>query len=161
MSARSEATALPLIADTLLEFEVLGLAQPAGSKRAFRHPHTGRPIVTDANRKSKPWQAEVKDKAAEAMQLAGLELLCGPLAVEFTFYKPRPKGHYRTGAKAHLLRDSAPVWPSTRPDCLKLARGVEDALTGVVYRDDAQIVDEHLFKRYGEPACCRVRITNP
>ena len=66
MSARSEATALPLIADVLLEFEILGLAQPAGSKRAFRHPHTGRPILTDANPKSKPWQAEVRAAAAEA-----------------------------------------------------------------------------------------------
>lgn len=146
------------IPSPVLELEVLGLAQPAGSKRAFRHPKTGRPIVTDANRNSKPWQAEVKAAAVEVMDRVGLELICGPLAVEFTFIKPRPKGHFRTGAKAHLLRPSAPVWPSTRPDVLKLARGVEDALTGVVWRDDAQIVEEYLFKRYGSPPGCRVRV---
>lgn len=32
------------------------------------------------------------------------------------------------------------------PDVLKLARGVEDALTGIVWRDDAQIVNESLSK---------------
>jgi predicted short-subunit dehydrogenase-like oxidoreductase (DUF2520 family) len=41
---------------------------------------------------------------------------------------------------------------------LKLARGVEDALTGIVWRDDAQIVVEHLEKRYGSPARCEVRV---
>jgi Holliday junction resolvase RusA-like endonuclease len=34
---------------------------------------------------------------------------------------------------------------------------VEDALSGVTYRDDAQIVDERLRKHFGEPA--RVVIT--
>ena len=38
------------------------------------------------------------------------------------------------------------------PDVLKLARGVEDALTGIVWRDDAQIVNESLNKVVGAAA---------
>ena len=41
---------------------------------------------------------------------------------------------------------------------LKLARAVEDAMSGVVYRDDAQVVTEVLRKRYGEPARAEVAI---
>ena len=41
---------------------------------------------------------------------------------------------------------------------LKLARAVEDALTGIVWRDDAQIVDEQLSKVYGEPARVEVDV---
>jgi len=40
---------------------------------------------------------------------------------------------------------------------LKLARAVEDALTGVIWADDAQIVDEVIRKRYGRP-CLQIWI---
>jgi hypothetical protein len=35
-----------------------------------------------------------------------------------------------------------------RPDLLKVARAVEDSLSGVAFADDAAIVVEHLVKRY-------------
>ena len=79
--------------------------------------------------------------------------MTGALRVSFTFYRPRPKGHF--GAKG--VRPSAPRYPTTKPDVLKLARAVEDALTGVLWRDDAQIVAESIYKDYGEPA--RVVVT--
>ena len=41
---------------------------------------------------------------------------------------------------------------------LKLTRAVEDALTGLVWRDDAQVVDEVLSKRYGAPERVEVRV---
>jgi hypothetical protein len=44
-----------------------------------------------------------------------------------------------------------------RPDVLKLARAIEDAITGVIWVDDSQIIDEHLYKRWGDPA--RVEVT--
>lgn len=139
-----------------IAFTVYGEAKPAGSKRAFTHPHTGRPILTDDSGKAgKDWRRAVADAAAEA---APPELLRDALEVTFTFYRLRPKSHHRTGANAALLRDSAPAYPITRPDVLKLARAAEDAMSGVVYADDAQIVDEHLHKRYGHPARLEVVI---
>lgn len=140
-----------------LSFTVYGKAQAAGSKRAFKHRTTGAFIVADANAKAKPWKKEVADAAATAMLSHAITsngtLVDGPLAVQMLFYVPRPKGHY--GAKG--LRKSAPRCPTVRPDVLKLARGVEDAMTGIVYRDDAQIVHEQIVKYFGEPA--RVEVT--
>lgn len=128
-------------------FTVWGEAKPAGSKRAFVHPHTGRPVVTDMSGKpGRDWRQAVASAAAEACS----EPLSGALAVTMTFYRRRPRSHFRTGRYAHLLRDGAPVYPITRPDVLKLARAAEDAMSGIVYADDAQIVSEHLDKRYGE-----------
>jgi Holliday junction resolvase RusA-like endonuclease len=63
-----------------------------------------------------------------------------------TFYTPRPAGHY--GKRG--LRPGAPTRPTTRPDVLKLARAVEDACTGIVWRDDSQIVDEVLSKWFAD-----------
>lgn len=134
---------------TALVFTVYGKPQPAGSKRAFVITGTNRASVTDANPKSRDWKNAV---ASEAYKVHAGDLLDGPLAVQFTFYFPRPKGHYRTGKNIGQLKPSSPMFPATKPDALKLARGVEDALSGVVYRDDAQIVQEVLAKRFGEPA---------
>lgn len=130
-----------------LEFVVHGTPQPAGSKRAFKHPSTERIIVTDDNRKSAPWKHLVAQAAGESFVEA--EPWAGPIRLTLTFYMPRPKGHFGTGRNADLIKESAPPFPTKKPDTLKLARGVEDALSGIVYKDDAQIVDEHLFKRWG------------
>lgn len=135
----------------MISFFVHGLPRPAGSKRAFVMPGKfgGKPraIVTDANPNAKDWKHEVKMSALEHRQVP---LLDGPLAVEFVFYMPRTKGHFGSGRNSSLLKSSAPVRPITKPDLLKLARGVEDSLTGLIYGDDAQIVEEHLHKEYGE-----------
>lgn len=139
-----------------ITFTVYGEARPAGSKRAFVNPRTGKAILTDASgAKGKDWRRAVADAAAEASRG---ELLDGPLEVTFRFYRVRPRSHYRTGRNSHLLRDSAPEFPTTRPDALKLARAAEDSMTGVLYRDDSQIVNEYLFKRYGETARLEVRV---
>lgn len=137
----------------MIAFNVFGKAEPAGSKRAF--VRNGHAQVVDANSKAKDWKSQVA--ATAASHFAG-ELLSGPLAVQFTFFTPRPAGHFGQGRNAGTLKPSAPAYPTSRPDVLKLARGVEDSLSGVIYRDDAQIVEEHLSKRYGAPARCEIRI---
>jgi Holliday junction resolvase RusA-like endonuclease len=129
----------------VLSFTVHGTPAPAGSKKAVpmgRGPGA-RWGVIDANPKAKGWKTLVAQAAGEAM--AGRALFQGPLELTLRFYVRRPKGHH---GKNGLLA-SAPAYPVVKPDALKLARGVEDALSGVVYRDDAQIVNEVLAKRYG------------
>lgn len=142
---------------TEIAFTVLGRAQPAGSKKAFVNRHTGKVIVTEDAKKSKPWQQQIGDTAlAHRHHLEG-QLLDGPLDLDVTFVLARPKGHFRTGKNAHLVRDTAPPRPAVKPDTTKLLRAVEDALTGVLWRDDAQVVDQSARKVYGAPE--RVEIT--
>lgn len=141
---------------TVISFTVHGVAQPAGSKKGFVNRSTGRVIITDDAKKSRPWKAQVSDAAAQAMLepdtdsrvLVSRPLLDGPLLLELTVWINRPKGHYGSGKNALTVRAAAPWAPTVKPDLLKLARGIEDALTGIVYRDDAQIVTETLQKAY-------------
>jgi Holliday junction resolvase RusA-like endonuclease len=145
-----------------LQFIVLGRPQPAGSKRAFQHKTTGRIIVTDQNQRARPWMQDIAAIAHEAMrQTTGKDhpdLLAGPLELEVSFFLTRPKGHYRTGRNAHLLRDAAPRYPVTMPDATKMLRAVEDALKHVVWHDDAQVVEQACRKRYGTPERCEISI---
>ena len=127
-----------------LRFFVPGLPQTAGSKRAFRLK-TGKIVVTDANPKGREWRAVIVDMARQAVG-NGVALLLGPLTLELKFGVPRPKGHYGK----HGLLKSAPQWPAKRPDLTKWIRCVEDALTGVIWHDDAQIVEQYAVKRYSD-----------
>ncbi len=138
------------------QFTVYGQAQPGGSKRAVQ---TGAGVrVIDANRKAAPWKDQIRYQVGAAYD--GHPLLDGPLALELTFYQLRPKHHYGTGRNAGIVKAGAPRFPIVAPDVLKLARGVEDALTGLVWRDDAQIVWEFLTKLYGEPARVEIMVSN-
>ncbi len=145
-----------------LAFTVFGKPQPAGSKRAFvirkGGAPTNRAAVTDDNAKSKPWQQAVKHAAITALDDLSnrTTLLAGALSFQMTFYVQRPKGHYGTGRNANTLKPSAPALPTVKPDVTKLVRGVEDALTGVVWRDDAQVTDQAACKRYGTPERCEI-----
>jgi Holliday junction resolvase RusA-like endonuclease len=148
-----------------------GVAQPAGSKDSsaiYRKGPDGQSVpvmkdgrvvtrVRDANKKAGPWKESVVSQARE--QYDG-PILRGAVQVTMTFYAQRPKGHFGTGRNAGLVKDSAPVAPTVRPDGLKLARAVEDALTGIVWADDAQSVDLLISKRYaGLDERVRVEVT--
>lgn len=140
----------------VFSFVVYGKPEPAGSKRGFafkrRNGSTGASVV-DANPKAQGWKTLVGLAVQEAYKG---ELLSGPLQLELRFFAPRIKGHLRSNGQ---VKDSAPPFPTSRPDVLKLARGVEDSLTGIIWRDDAQIVREILSKNYGSPARVEIKVT--
>jgi len=140
-----------------MRFTVNGVPQPAGSKRGFVNPKTGRVMITDAAKNSRPWKAMVTTAARDAMD--GQEVYTGPLRLFVEFYFTHPKAHYGTGRNAEKLKPSAPEWPAVKPDIDKLSRAIMDACTGVVWRDDAQVVQKVVEKRYGAWARAEVYVT--
>ncbi|MEU7092944.1 RusA family crossover junction endodeoxyribonuclease [Kitasatospora aureofaciens] len=121
----------------VIEIVARGLPGPQGSK-----DHKGNGILVESSAKVKPWRDAVTWQARSARnRIRGFTLLAGPLIAEMTFTFHRPRGHYGTGRNVDVLRPSAPLRPDVTPDLSKLIRATEDALTGVVYRDDALIVE--------------------
>ncbi len=134
-------------------FEVPGTPVPQGSKQAF--VVKGRAVVTERGRNALgPWRQQV----AAAALAAGVEPVRGAVYVYLDFLFTRPKAHYRTGRHAAELRGDAPVYVANRPDVDKLARAVLDALTGVAFVDDGQVVELQATKRYYDSAGVRVRL---
>ncbi len=128
-----------------ITFFVPGLPQPGGSKKAFVNPKTDQVVVVDDCKKNKPWRADVK---AFAMLAHAGPPLSGPLALDVLFIMPRPKGHCGSGKNSSVIKASAPKFPEKKPDSTKLLRALEDALTGVLWIDDAQIVTQRVLKRF-------------
>jgi Holliday junction resolvase RusA-like endonuclease len=146
-------------------FTVFGEAEPAGSKQAFvpLHPTTKEPYrrpkggivvsVVDANKHAEKWKKHVAQVARE--EYAG-PVFDGFLRVTWIFYQERPQCHYTSTGKLSKQGRETP-WPNVAPDSTKLVRGVEDALQGICYTNDAIIVKQAAEKHYGSPA--RVEIT--
>lgn len=142
-----------------IEFFVPGIAKPGGSKRAIPLMRNGRPIlrangtpivnVVDDS-KNLDWKRSVAVFAREVFHDDPLE---GPLKVQCEFIVQRPSGR-----NADLVKDSAPEYPTTKPDATKLFRSTEDALTGILWRDDAQIVLQVISKKYGAQPGARIVI---
>ena len=154
--------ALPPATATItgLRFAVYGKPAAAGSKRGFAFKgKDGKThvAISDANKNARPWKSAVTDAALQ--EFTGAQFT-GPVKLEIVFWIQRPKGHYGSGKNAGVVKASAPERPTGKPDLLKLARGVEDAITDAgVWRDDAQVVIESLEKRWSQDGGYRTDVT--
>jgi len=130
----------------VVAFDVRGTPATAGSKRAFVNKTTGKPFITDDCKRGKEWRATVRATASQNFPFSSL--IVEPLVLHVEFRLRRPKSHYGTGKNAGQLKASAPVYPTSKPDTTKLLRAIEDALTHVVWRDDAQVIAQIVTKNY-------------
>lgn len=81
----------------------------------------------------------------EALKHKPKELLTGALAVSFYFYRSIPKNFSK---KKKELALCGRLRPKIKPDLTNYTKAAEDALNGIIWKDDAQIVDGHLHKYY-------------
>lgn len=129
----------------VISFIVEGVPVQQGSKRPIQTKakggYKGGLRVMDVNAKTlKPWRALVRESAETAM--GGASPLSGPVHATIVFVFPRPKYHAKMTVK--------PSWKTSKPDLDKLERAIYDSLSGVVYDDDAQVVQHHNTKCYGD-----------
>lgn len=153
MTAPEVITTAPVVTE-VVEFWVNGLPKPQGSKRAFVNPKTKRAIVVEsAGAPLKDWRHDVKLMACDSM--VGRPVVDSGVGVilRIGFVMPRPKTTPK-GRPTPLA--------TKRPDLDKLIRGVCDALTGVVYSDDSQVVSFDVWKRIaeiGEPTGAEITVS--
>lgn len=121
----------------MIAFSVRGNPQPKGSFRAFMPRGARYPIVTNDNRKTKPWQ-DLISYVANCHAPAGGPW-DGPIALNLKFWMARPKSLPKCF-----------FWAIKKPDLDKLQRCVKDSLKGIIYVDDAQVVKSGLEKNYGD-----------
>ena len=110
---------------------------------------------------NRTYDPSVNDKAdflAKAMNYRPAKPLDQPLFLKLSFYFQRPKAHYRTGSKAGILKDNAPMWHTKTPDADNLVKFVCDALNKVFWRDDSVICALSVMKKYSETPHISIKI---
>lgn len=125
-----------------MKFTVYVKPQPQGSAKAFvRGRHA---VVTSDNAKLKPFRNEVTAVVLRACRDANestpLAVKHEPVDLTLDFFFERPPSIPRK-------RQAMVV----KPDLDKLARATMDALTGVIFADDAQVTVLSVAKHYGSP----------
>ena len=135
-----------------IQFHVHGQPVAQGSKKVIRGH-----LIEMADARLRSWRQDVAATASQAMTRLPWQ---GPVMVTLSFYLPRPKAHFGAGRNAEKLKPAAPTYPATHPDIDKLARSVLDALTGICFHDDRQVVALSVGKFYGQPGMdCEVAPT--
>lgn len=111
----------------------------------------GRPRFTKTGRVFTDAKTIAAEGAVKRAWLAAGEprFFDAPLAVEILLLVPRPKSHLRKNARlsAAGLREPHCM---RKPDLDNVAKLVLDALNGLAYRDDAQVVQLHISRRWSE-----------
>ncbi len=129
---------------------IRGIPHAQGSVRAFVAGGRAH-VATEGNRTNSPLGAWRTAIATEARREYGEEAAPrGPVNILAELTWPRPLAHYRAATPAKGLRADAPTAKASKPDADKAARAVLDALAGIAYVDDAQVVDLHVRKLWGE-----------
>ena len=123
-----------------VSFVCLSRAAPQGSKT-----YIGNGRMVEACKRVKPFRSDLQGIAIEATPVDWDLSLDYHLHVEFDFR--RPKSHLTSKG---ALTKAAPLFPTGRQigDTDKLIRSVCDALTGIVWYDDSQVVDITAKKRF-------------
>lgn len=129
-------------------FFVEGTPVPQGSKQAFVIPGSNRAVMTEANKNLPAWRNEIALAAAVAMGTKDIVVGGTPVKIVVTFGFPRPKSHFGTGSKSDVLKQSAPLFKASTPDTDKLCRALGDAMSGIVYHDDAQVAEWQVRRTY-------------
>ncbi len=109
---------------------VPGNPVPQGSMTPYINKTTGRPGARHkAGKRLEAWRNDIGWRSLEAMMKRGEREIAGGVPLELGL--------------VFLCKSEA----TDPPDLDKLVRGVKDALTGVVYKDDAQVVSINAEKR--------------
>lgn len=105
-------------------------------------------------KETRDWQKVVAYHAKKAM--AGSHLMYGPITMQCIFRHQIPESWpKKKKAEAAEFR----IYPTGKPDASNLVKSIEDACNGIVYRDDAQIVELVVIKAYASDWSTTVHIS--
>lgn len=106
-----------------------------------------RPRVTRCGTYDPPKCRAYKQKVGLYAKTAmrGKEPLRGPIKMSVIVYRGIPKSWTKKKKVAAMLDD---IYPTTKPDIDNLLKGIMDALKGICWHDDAQVVSVEARKVY-------------
>ena len=135
----------------VINFTINGTPHGKGRPRFRRF---GNFVSTYTDAKTKSYEALVMEAAKQAM--GDNEPLESPLRFDCLIKLPIPKSYPKKRLEACL---NGSEWPTKKPDWDNVAKAVADAMNGIVYLDDTQIVIARIVKRYAAEPGVDVRIS--
>lgn len=135
---------------TTIAFVVPGT--PVGKGRP-KFARRGNFVSTYTPEKTASYENLVKVKAEEAMQ--GQQLFEGAVSIEIALFVTPPASWSQKKQRAALAGE---IYPTTKPDWDNCGKGICDAINEIVFKDDKQVVDARVTKRYAATARAFVKV---
>lgn len=125
---------------TIIQFTVYG--EPVAQGRPRATTFGGRVRMYDP-KKSSDYKDYVRLVASEH---APERLIEGPVTVVMRFFKPIPTSF---GKRKAAMAEAGMIRPTNKPDLDNFIKSIKDSLSGIIWKDDSQIVDIQAGKWYG------------
>lgn len=135
----------------MIKLSILG--EPKAQKR-HRHVRMGNFV-----RQYDPSASDKGDFLSIVQYNAPKEPFAVPLAIAIRFYFTRPKSHFKTGKNSHVMKDTAPLWHTSKPDVDNMAKFLMDSLNKIYWKDDSYIADCWITKQYDDKPRTEIDIT--
>jgi len=132
-------------------FTVYGQAVPKGRARVVR---SGGFVRAFTPKKTVDWESSV---AGQAIVHKPPQLLTGPIKLGVRFYRAPLKSFSKDKRE---LAMSGKFRPATRPDLDNLIKGIKDALNGIMWQDDSQVIEYIVGtgKYFGDPPRVEIEV---
>ncbi|CAI3799032.1 hypothetical protein GLGCALEP_02126 [Pseudomonas sp. MM221] len=140
----------------LVPGEPVGKGRPRAVGRKRRDKATGQLVSYTAHitpERTENYENRISMAGTRAM--AGRTLLEGAVMVEMRIVLAIPQSMSKK-RKAQAI--AGELFPTKKPDMDNVIKAIYDGLNGVVWKDDVQVVDAFVRKRYGEVPGVHVRI---
>ncbi|MFA6038400.1 MAG: RusA family crossover junction endodeoxyribonuclease [Legionellales bacterium] len=138
------------MASKIIHFDVLGT--PVGKGRP-RFARRGNFVTTYSPQKNIDAERSLLAQSIEYKPETPWNCALG-IRIEAIF--ERPKSHYGTGRNVNLLKDTAPLFHTCKPDGDNVGKNCIDAMNEVFFKDDSQIVVCNIIKQYGNISMLRI-----
>jgi len=125
----------------LIEFTIPGNPVSQGRPRAAKR---GNKVIMYDPKESREYKEYV---ALIARQHAPKKPIEGALSVNIKIYRQIPKSTTKKDRALFLAGIKRPI---VKSDTSNYVKGIEDALNGIIYKDDSQIVDLYAAKYYSD-----------
>ena len=125
---------------------------PRGKGRA-RFARRGNFVSTYTDSKTVDYETHIRACAIKAM--GSSEPLESPVSVYLYARIPIPASYSKKKREACISGD---IRPTKKPDIDNIAKAFLDAMNGIVYLDDKQVVSLHVTKVYGDTGCVNILV---
>jgi Holliday junction resolvase RusA-like endonuclease len=134
------------------EVDIWIAGKPRGKDRPRFDRRSGRMHTTDATAAAER-TIQIAWRAAGSPRMEDV-----PLVLDLALCLERPAGHFRKDGSLSAEGLRQPLPGRQKPDIDNAVKLVMDALNGLAYRDDVQIVDARVVRRWTQHAGTLIRL---
>ena len=140
-------TSYSMIYQIAVQIEPMAQSRPRFARR-------GRGVIAYEKKEMKAWRVECSKLIKKNFKTE--ELIEGPLKIDVVFYIQPPK-YISSKRKLREKLEAEEIFCSKKPDIDNFLKALLDSMTGIVFKDDGQVVECRARKLYSlEP---RIKFT--